>query len=78
MRSSKRPVPCLMPVGEKSYSQISLSPAILGEPVVGIYFGCGRTPAGPRLRAAYEAVGADKLSPLPVSEPGHFLNNCSA
>ena len=51
-----------MPVGEKQYSKIALCPAVLGEPIVGIYFGCGRTPAGPRLRAAYEALGADKLS----------------
>jgi len=38
-----------LPLREKEYSMTSLSPAILGGPVVGIYFGCGRSPAGPRL-----------------------------
>lgn len=52
-----------LPLQEKTYTMSSLCLAVLGEPVPSVYCGCGRTPAGPRLRAAFEAA-IDKSEPL--------------
>jgi hypothetical protein len=49
-----------MPLRKKEYTTTSFSPAILGGPILGFYVGCGRSPAGPRLRSAYEAVRSAK------------------
>jgi hypothetical protein len=49
-----------LPLKEKPYSLTTTCPTIVSGPMVTCYMGCGRSPAGPRLKAAYEAVQAVK------------------
>jgi hypothetical protein len=49
-----------LPLRKEYYTKTSECPGVMSGPVFAVYCGCGRTPTGPRLRKAYEAVQAAK------------------